>query len=101
MFEKFGKTQDPDFGLKMMGRRMADTIPLAIEHYNLPCTYEEYVEIYSEEYKKHLSSATVLDGVERLVNHLYKNNVPMAIATSSRAKVTFQCSRFCFRNSYR
>uniref|UniRef100_J3L486 riboflavin kinase n=2 Tax=Oryza brachyantha TaxID=4533 RepID=J3L486_ORYBR len=54
-----------------------------IADYGLPLTVEEYAEAIYPLYLKRWQKAKPLPGVERLVKHLHRNGVPLALASNS------------------
>ena len=78
-----GKIRDLDFSMTLIGRRHQDIAPKVIKHYGLPYTVDEYTAEYGKRMNHILHDCKPLEGVERLVNHLHKHKIPMAVATSS------------------
>ncbi|KAG8055373.1 hypothetical protein GUJ93_ZPchr0001g31691 [Zizania palustris] len=54
-----------------------------IGDYGLPLTVEEYAEAMHPLYLKRWQKAKPLPGVKRLVKHLHRNGVPLALASNS------------------
>lgn len=72
------------------GRSSLDKSKMIISTFNLPVTVEEFDRELGEINKsKFAQYVEFMPGAERLVNHLKKNNIPISIATGSRAK-TFE-----------
>ncbi|XP_037570552.2 pseudouridine-5'-phosphatase [Dermacentor silvarum] len=86
--DRYGKKYTWDLKLKLMGTTGADSARMVIDGLNLPLTVDDYLvdlgRIYAEKYPK----VTLIPGVDRLVRHLHKHGVPLAIATSSK-RVSF------------
>ena len=69
--------------VKQMGLQKEELSQIMVEQLELSCTPEQYLE---ETYKLHLQlfpTVGLLPGVKRLIEHLQKANVPIAVATSS------------------
>ncbi|GBP36165.1 Pseudouridine-5'-phosphatase [Eumeta japonica] len=66
--------------LGFQGRECADKIISALE---LPITREEFMTEASKEYEILFPHVQLMPGAERLVEHLHKKGVPIALATSS------------------
>lgn len=56
---------------------------------DISLTVEEYLRRRDEAQDKEWSSVSLLPGIERLVHHLKKHNIPMAVATGSRKRNYF------------
>ncbi|CAG9771977.1 unnamed protein product [Ceutorhynchus assimilis] len=81
--ESFDVPYEDDFILKVQGRVQYDGSKIAVEHFNLPCSIEKFMELYLENANQFLSDLNLMPGAERIINHLHKFNVPISIATSS------------------
>nr|XP_022913162.1 pseudouridine-5'-phosphatase-like [Onthophagus taurus] len=81
--EMFDKTYTHEARMKILGTPEKDTAKIAIKELKLPITIEEFVKIYREKVAKEMGNPPLIPGVEKLINHLYSNNVPIALATSS------------------
>lgn len=83
--EEFGSTGRFTLEMKvsMMGTQSMETARRMIDTFKLNVTPEEYYEKHKELSKKIMPTAELLPGVERLLRHLHKHNVPIALATSS------------------
>jgi len=82
-----GKTPDWDFKMKVIGRQASEVADMAVAHYSLPYTGQEYLEMHQEELYSLFPSCDLLPGVEKLVRHLHAHNIPIGVATSSTKKV--------------
>jgi len=82
-----GKTPDWDFKMKVIGRQASEVADMAVAHYSLPYTGQEYLELHQAELYSMFPSCNLLPGVEKLVRHLHAHNIPMGVATSSTKKV--------------
>lgn len=83
--EEFGSTGRYTSAIKvtMMGLQSIDMADRIIDLFQLSCTLEEYHKKHKKLAKEVLASAKLMPGVERLLRHLHKHNVRMALATSS------------------
>ena len=72
-----------------MGTTAKTYSKIVVEDLSLPLTPDEYLALLDEEYPKVFPLVNMLPGVERLLDHLHKSKIPMAIASSSK-KVSFE-----------
>ena len=101
LLARHGKTSDQGLRMKVVGRRMEEAAELIVQHYGLPYTAQQYIDIFQDEANQ-VDQASImiftfiilqsfqlfpacdlLPGVERLIRHLHHHNVPIAVATSS------------------
>lgn len=82
--QRYGKEFTWSTKVKCMGATTDVVAKIVINDLDLPLTPEEYIEQLNEEYPKVFSLCQFMPGVERLLQHLKKHNIPMAIATSSK-----------------
>ncbi|KAI8371539.1 HAD-like domain-containing protein [Radiomyces spectabilis] len=76
-----------DVKSKLMGRTGEESAAMVVDTYKLPMSPEEYLKICSVIQDELFPHVKPLPGVERLIQHLKRHNIPMAVATSSsRAK---------------
>lgn len=83
--EHFGSSEKYTGEIKatMMGMQTAELARRNIELFKLNVTTEEYLKKHQQLANEIMPSAELLPGVERLLRHLHKHNVPIALATSS------------------
>ncbi|KAI8077039.1 HAD-like domain-containing protein [Thamnidium elegans] len=82
-----------DVKSKLMGRTGDESATMVVETYKLPMTVKEYLNITSIIQEDLFPHVTILPGVEKLVRHLKKHNIPVAVATSStRSKFELKTS---------
>lgn len=63
--------------------RHTQSAAMIVEHFNLPMTPDQYLEISSKIQEEKFPFCKPLPGVERLIQHLHDHNIPIAVATSS------------------
>ncbi|XP_058966898.1 pseudouridine-5'-phosphatase [Pocillopora verrucosa] len=85
ILDPYGKTFDWSVKSKMMGRSPMGAAQVLVEELQLPLTSEEFVELSKEKLLQLFPSAPLLPGVEKLVRHLHKHKIPIAVATGSSA----------------
>ena len=73
---------------KMMGRKALDAVNLMLDIYNLhgKISAEDFLKEREKNLDELFPSCELMPGVERLLLHLHKKNVPMAVATSSHSR---------------
>ncbi|KAI8981547.1 HAD-like domain-containing protein [Pilobolus umbonatus] len=82
-----------DVKSKLMGRTGNEAATMVVNTYKLPMTPQEYLDITSVIQEDLFPHVTPLPGVEKLIRHLHKHNIPMAVATSStRSKFNLKTS---------
>ncbi|KAF8778861.1 Pseudouridine-5'-phosphatase like protein [Argiope bruennichi] len=91
--EKYGKQLTWSQRAQAMGRPADEAVAFMIRELGLPISVQEFHHIARTEFHERIRDGLVgcqlKPGVERLVKHLRNNNVPLAIATSSK-KETFE-----------
>ena len=68
---------------KVMGRKPLDALEIYVEELDIPASPEDILKLSYQNQPDFFSKAELLPGAERLINHLYKNDIPMAICTGS------------------
>ncbi|KAF0919923.1 hypothetical protein E2562_032332 [Oryza meyeriana var. granulata] len=79
----YGKVPDKEKEERRLGQMYRESTTGIIADYGLPLTVEEYAEAIYPLYLKRWQKAKPLPGVERLVKHLHRNGVPLALASNS------------------
>lgn len=81
--QKYGKTYTMEHKVKIMGFKSNEAAQTIVALLDLPITAKEFENQLVEIYKDIFPSCKLMPGVERLLQHLKKNNIPIALATSS------------------
>jgi len=79
----------------VLGMEVARGIQVIIDETKLPISVEQFMVMEREIYMEEMKNCNLMPGAERLVKHLYANNIPMAIATGSTLESFYiKTSRF-------
>lgn len=84
--KSFGKDYPMDVRMKVMGTNEQMTGKIIVEDLELPIDLDEFLRRLHHMCNKRFTSLALMPGAERLIKHLHKNNVPIALATSSGKK---------------
>jgi riboflavin kinase len=82
LVQRFGKTYDPNRFVHLLGRSPRDAVGRLIEELQLPLTVEEYLALSQPLLLEQWASSPAIPGAARLVLHLHRTGVPIAVATS-------------------
>ena len=80
---RFGKTYDWSIKGNMIGRPQLDSARYLVEALELPISAEQYLEERNSLLRKEFVNNNPLPGAERLLRHLHRHQIPVAVATSS------------------
>ena len=84
--QKYGKVFDWDTKIKIMGTTCKVTADILCKLLDLPITPAQFLQEVEEEYPKLFPKTQLMPGVERLLEHLEKHKIPIAIASSSKKR---------------
>lgn len=79
----YGKTYTVDTKMKLLGCPEKVTARIAVEDMQLPITPEQFIAVFKEKCSDLLKRVQLMPGAEKLVRHLHKHKIPIAVATSS------------------
>ncbi|CAN8030718.1 unnamed protein product [Ixodes persulcatus] len=82
--QRFGKDYTWDVKVRVMGATGKDSARMVVDLLQLPLTTEQYLDEIDVLYARLFPTAQLMPGAEKLVRHLHRHGVPIAIATSSK-----------------
>ncbi|XP_053153388.1 pseudouridine-5'-phosphatase-like [Hemicordylus capensis] len=80
---RFGKNFNWEIKSLIMGRQELVGLEIIRETLQIPATKEEMQDLMKQKKEELLPKTQLMPGAEKLVRHLQKHNIPLAIATSS------------------
>jgi len=83
IFTPYGKEFDWNTKLEIMGKRLEFGADFMIKKFDLPLTVEEFKIKVDSQLEKLFSQSKLMPGAKKLVEHLKKHNIPIALCTGS------------------
>ncbi|XP_072973041.1 bifunctional riboflavin kinase/FMN phosphatase-like isoform X1 [Typha angustifolia] len=80
---KHGKVLDAEKEEKRLGQMHKESAAAIVKDYELPMTAAEFSEAIMPMYEERWPQAKALPGVNRLIRHLHKHGIPLALASNS------------------
>lgn len=79
----FGHRYNHEMANRLRGTSRAVSSKITVEHYQLPITADEFLQKLDALLPSRIGNCQLMPGADRLVRHLHKHKVPIAIATGS------------------
>ena len=88
ILDRFGITFTWEVKSKMMGRKALDAVNVMLDIYKIhdQITAEDFLKEREVILDELFPTCELMPGVEKLLLHLHKHNIPMAVATSSHSR---------------
>jgi pseudouridine-5'-monophosphatase len=87
VLQALGKAYSVDLEWKLRGRSALDCANRIVDFYRIDMSPEDWLQTVTEEQEKMFPSTRPMPGMIKILHHLNKHNIPLAIATSSTFKV--------------
>lgn len=87
----------PTYKAKIMGLPGIKVAELIVKDFQLPWSAEEYHRVAHEEVMKEFEGCELMPGVEKLVRHLHRHGVPMAVHRAQTILHFLGGHKFCSR----
>ncbi|XP_044752044.1 pseudouridine-5'-phosphatase-like isoform X3 [Coccinella septempunctata] len=83
IMNRYEMTFHKDYQMKILGCDTDTINKFFVDELGLPCTYEEFQSQKDAEMAALSPHCNFMPGAKKLVEHLHKKNIPIAVATSS------------------
>ncbi|KAI5645750.1 haloacid dehalogenase-like hydrolase domain-containing protein [Phthorimaea operculella] len=83
ILSRYGKNYTFELKMRLMGLQSHETAEMIVKELELPLTPEQFQAECTAQFAKLFPDCQVMPGVQRLIYHLAKKNVPIGLATSS------------------
>ncbi|XP_069179831.1 pseudouridine-5'-phosphatase isoform X2 [Procambarus clarkii] len=81
VIKPFGKMYSWEVKVAQMGQKAENCAQIIISSLEIPLSVKDYLTQVAEIHRKIMPTAQLMPGAEKLVRHLHKHNIPIAIAS--------------------